>query len=286
MSKRNFMLFPNFCQKAVTLSYDDGVRQDKKLIEIMLKHGLKGTFNINSGFFDKEFNGQTTGRMTKEEVLSLYVNSGMEVACHGYKHLPLLNLDLSVVNNEIATDRKELENLFGTIINGMAYSFGHCSDEIVSVLKTCGIKYSRTTVSTESFSIPNDWLKAPATCHHKNPKLMDLAKEFISIEQNPYSLAKEPLLFSLWGHSYEFDRDDNWKVIEEFAEYIGGRKDVWYATWGEIYSYVKAFDSLEYSMDGTKVYNPSGITIYYTNYGKQFEIKPLETVTVGEKGIL
>ena len=286
MSKRNFMLFPNFKEKAVTLSYDDGVRQDKKLIEIMLKHGLKGTFNINSGFFDKEFNGQTTGRMTKEEALSLYVNSGMEVACHGYKHLPLLNLDLSVVNNEIATDRKELEKLFGKIIKGMAYSFGHYSDDIANVLKTCGIKYSRTTVSTESFSIPNDWLKAPATCHHKNPKLMDLAKEFVSIEQNPYSLQKEPLLFSLWGHSYEFDRDDNWKVIEEFAEYIGGRKDVWYATNGEIYDYVTAFDSLEYSMDGTKVYNPSGITIYYSNYGKPFEIKPLETVTVGEKGIL
>ena len=178
MSKRNFMLFPGFCQKAVTLSYDDGVRQDKKLIEIMLNHGLKGTFNINSGFFDKEFNGQTTGRMTKEEAIELYESSGMEVACHGYKHLPLLNLDIAVVNNEIATDRIELEKTFGRIIKGMAYSFGHCSDEIVSVLKTCGIKYSRTTVTTEKFYLPEDWLKMPFTCHHKNAKLMDLAKEF------------------------------------------------------------------------------------------------------------
>ena len=34
--------------KAVTLSYDDGVREDYRLIEIMRKHGLRGTFNIKT----------------------------------------------------------------------------------------------------------------------------------------------------------------------------------------------------------------------------------------------
>lgn len=268
------------------MNYDDCVRQDKKLIEIMLNYGLKGTFNINSGLFEDEFNGQTTGRMSKEEAVSLYTNSGMEVACHGYKHLPLLNLDIPVVNSEITKDRAELENIFGRIVKGMAYSFGHCSEDIVNVLKICGIKYSRTTLSTEEFFLPKDWLMMPATCHHKNPRLMELAEEFLSIEQNPYSLTNQPLLFTLWGHSYEFDRDDNWNVIEEFAKYLGKRQNIWYATCGEIYDYVTAFDSLEYSIDGTKVYNPSGKTIYYNNYGKLFEIKPLETVTVGKKGII
>ena len=42
-----FMRFPDFKEKALTLSYDDGVFQDRKLIEIMSAHGLKGTFNIN-----------------------------------------------------------------------------------------------------------------------------------------------------------------------------------------------------------------------------------------------
>ena len=36
--------------KAVTFSYDDCVLQDKRLIEILDKYGLKCTFNINSGF--------------------------------------------------------------------------------------------------------------------------------------------------------------------------------------------------------------------------------------------
>ena len=34
--------------KAVTFSYDDGVRQDARLIALFDKYGLKATFNINS----------------------------------------------------------------------------------------------------------------------------------------------------------------------------------------------------------------------------------------------
>ena len=34
--------------KAITFSYDDGVTQDRRLIEILNRYGLKATFNINS----------------------------------------------------------------------------------------------------------------------------------------------------------------------------------------------------------------------------------------------
>ena len=40
--------YPNGLAKALTLSYDDGVVEDIRLIEIMNRHGLKGTFNLNS----------------------------------------------------------------------------------------------------------------------------------------------------------------------------------------------------------------------------------------------
>ena len=35
--------------KAVTFSYDDGVEQDKRLIQLLDRYGLKCTFNLNSG---------------------------------------------------------------------------------------------------------------------------------------------------------------------------------------------------------------------------------------------
>ena len=53
-----YVRFPGFKQKALTLSYDDGIRQDKRLIAIMQKYGLKGTFNINSGCFAEKFESE------------------------------------------------------------------------------------------------------------------------------------------------------------------------------------------------------------------------------------
>ena len=86
MEMENFLRFPGFLVKACTLSYDDGVKDDARLADIMRKYGLKGTFNINSGLFAKE---EGKGRMTEKEAYDLYVNSGHEVAVHGVKHLSL-----------------------------------------------------------------------------------------------------------------------------------------------------------------------------------------------------
>lgn len=40
-------------KKAITFSYDDGVTQDIRLIEIFNKHNLKATFNLNSELLGK-----------------------------------------------------------------------------------------------------------------------------------------------------------------------------------------------------------------------------------------
>lgn len=275
-----YIRFPEFKRKAVTLSYDDGVRQDKRLIEIMKKNGLKGTFNLNSGYFSESYNGETKGRMTKQEALELYLPSGMEVAVHGYKHLSLARVDSAVATADIVCDRKELEKTFGEVITGMAYANGSYSDEVVEMLKQCGIRYSRTTISTERFDLPEDWLRLPATCHHNNPRLMELAKSFVEQGESPYYWANEAKLFYLWGHSYEFDEHNNWRVIEEFAEYIGGREDIWYATNGAIYAYLQACERLEFGINGDCVYNPSSMDVYIDYYGKKVKIKGGERVSL------
>ena len=47
------MRFPGGLAKALTFSYDDGVEQDIRLVEILDKYGMKGTFNLNSGCYAK-----------------------------------------------------------------------------------------------------------------------------------------------------------------------------------------------------------------------------------------
>ena len=142
-----FLRFPDFRRKAVTLSYDDGVIYDEKLIDILDRYGLKATFNINSGMFypavaDKK-------RLTEAQAVALYNGSGHELAVHGAKHLSLAEVSSEAACRDVLEDRIALEKLFGRIIRGMAYPNGSYTDKVVEMLGICGIKYARTTVSTE-----------------------------------------------------------------------------------------------------------------------------------------
>ena len=40
-------LYPNAKRKAFTLSYDDGITQDRRLVELFNRCKVKATFNLN-----------------------------------------------------------------------------------------------------------------------------------------------------------------------------------------------------------------------------------------------
>ena len=263
-----YLRFPGGKCKALTLSYDDGVVQDLRLIEILKKHGIKCTFNLNAGLLG------TGSRLSKEQILENYTEDMFEIACHGYTH-PWLDLcDPANCAAEVMEDRKALEEMLGHPVQGMAYPMGTFTDETVEVLKKCGIRYCRTVVSTGYFDMPKDWLRMPATCRHADPRLMELADKFLAKSNYPL-----PRLFYLWGHSYEFDNDNNWHVIEQFAEKMGGHEDIFYGTNMEIYNTWLDFTRLESTADGHIVYNPNVRTVWIADKGgKVYEIKPGQTV--------
>lgn len=272
-----FMRFPGGKPKAFTMSYDDGVETDVRLIEIMKKYGLYGTFNINAGLFVRE--GTTfppesySRRMSRSKILACYTDSGMEVACHGYTHCFMDKMPVARCTYEVLRDREELEAMFGTIIRGMAYPYGTTNDSVVAALAASGIVYCRTTVSTHDFRIPTDWLRLPATCHHCDPEVLTIADKFV--EEKP---VRDARLFYLWGHSYEFLRDNNWDLIENIAKKVGGHDDVWYATNIQIYDYVKAYNSLEFNTVATKVHNPTATTVFFVKDRKQYTVAPGQTL--------
>lgn len=255
------MRFPGGRLKALTLSYDDGVEQDIRLIEIMRARGVKGTFNLNSELFAPEGTLHAPGtihrRMTRSQCLKTYAGDDIEVALHGAKHLSLNAVAPSNIMVDVLDDRRNLESMFGSIIRGMAYANGAYSDEAVDVLRLAGVVYSRTTQVRRDFDIPSDWLRLSATCHHNDDALNELTRKFTS--ETP---KKAPWLFYLWGHSYEFDADDNWHVIEKFISDAGAREDIWYATNIEIFDYITAYQRLIYSADQKRVFNPTSTDVW------------------------
>ena len=86
------------------------------------------------------------------------------------------------------------------------------------------------------------------------------------------------MLFYVWGHSYEFDDNGNWDLIENFAKRMSGRKDIWYATNIQIYDYVRAYKSLVFSIDGERTFNPSALPVWIEIRGRVYRIDGGKTV--------
>lgn len=273
------MRFPGGLGKALTLSYDDGVEQDVRLMEILDRYGIRCTFNLNSGCYAPEDvvwpQGQIHRRMPRSRVLAAYDTSRHEVAVHCLTHASLPELPPDQIIHEVMKDRENLERDFGMLVRGMAYPYGTYSDEVVDTLRACGILYSRTVASSHDFSVPQDWLRLRPTCHHNDPQLMALCDRFLAEPANWTCR-----LFYLWGHAYEFEADNNWSVIEAFCQKMAGQKDIWYATNMEICAYTLAFRQLVFSADGARLYNPTATTLYLESEGKGYTIAPGETLAL------
>ena len=275
MYHERYMRFPEGREKALTFSYDDGVLGDRKLIEIFDRYGLKGTFNLNNELFGVR---SWHNRMDEKETYETYKDTVHEIALHGARHIFLSKAPLPLAVKEVADNRAWLEKKFGRIVNGMAYAYSGVNDETAAALKALGVNYARTTVSTHSFALPSDWLHLNPTCHHTEPCFEELAQKFLSGKPSDEFKNREPWLFFVWGHAYEFDDHNNWDLIENFAKKAGGRRDIWFATNGEIYDYAKCYESLVYSIDGERVYNPSHRFVWVEIRGKVYEIASGQTV--------
>ena len=215
-------------RKALTFSYDDGIEQDRKLVEIFNKYGMKATFNLNTGIQTPESNFEIEGvyinRMKQEGLEELY--RGHEIATHGLTHAAPTGMTKEQLDKEFLTDMSNIERIYGTYPVGMAYAYGCVDDEVVKYLKSIGIKYGRTVEASHSFEIPKEPLKLKATCHHDDDMLFELAEKFLKAEPKE----NEQMLFYVWGHSYEFDVNNNWDRMEEFCKMMSGKADIFYGT--------------------------------------------------------
>ena len=276
------IIFPGGKTKAFTMSYDDGTIHDRRFVKILNSCGIKATFNLNSGFFGlerKNLNGPLAGLdvsvIGEEEVMPLY--EGHEIAGHGFTHAGPTAVGTSYFMNETIRDKAELERITGRLVRGYAYPFGTYNDDVKQVIRLAGYHYARTVVSTGKFDIPADFLEWNATCHHNDPKLMELAESFC--KNDAFSMFRK--LFYVWGHSYEFAGDNSWDKIEAFCRYMQEHgQDVWFATNGEISDYVRAFRSLEYGAEGGMIYNPSAVPVSFMRDREIFTVRPLETLVL------
>lgn len=250
------ILFPEWRDKVLTFSYDDAQIYDRRLVSIFNQYDMKATFHINSGRLDRD------GHITASEVRELYANH--EVACHAVNHPHFNQLSQAQTVEELYWDRRALEECCGRIVRGFSYPYGEYNERLVKTAAGLGIVYSRTVENTMNLDLPSDFMRWNPTCHHD-----DVTDAFLEDFLNPPGHRGLALLY-IWGHSFEFERNDNWEHIAHICNRLQGRQDVWYATNIEIYEYVMAMRSLVISVDGSMLYNPTAVPLYLQLGDKRF----------------
>ena len=264
--KITYDLFPEGKKRALTFSYDDGRNFDLRLARLFDLYGLKGTFHLNGGKLGRD-------RYLSAEDVRLHF-AKHEISCHSLTHPYLDKIPTEELMYEMLEDRRVLEPLCGYPVRGMSYPYGIYNDAVVRALRATGMQYSRTTVATNKFSLPEDFMYWHPTCHHNAENLFGLLEKFRA--------SKMPLpVFYVWGHSFEFDRDGNWELIERFCREASGDPEVWYATNIEIYDYVMALRGLRFSADRRMVYNPAATDVWISVDGAPVRVAAGATVHLG-----
>lgn len=268
--------YPQGKIKAFTVSYDDGVLQDVRLVRLMNRYGIRGTFNLNSALMESGFtwiheNGMPVSRLSPSEAAELY--DGHEIASHTLTHPYMHDLTESEILRQMGEDKQALQKLFGREVEGFAVPFEYYSPLIADCAKCCGFTYARMSEFTGNYCPWQDRYYWKCGIFHLQPELRVFVDDFLRTEE-------ELALCQIVGHSYDLDAEDLWDTTEEIFRSVAERQDVWLATNLQIVRYLMAMSNLTVS-DGCAV-NRSEMELWLNINGRITAIKPGECVKENE----
>ena len=261
-------LYPFGKAKAFNVTYDDGVLQDVRFVQLLNSYGLKGTFNLNSALMESEFewiheSGCIIKRLDKEKVLSLYI--GHEIASHTLTHPFLNDKSEAEIMYELKEDKKSLEKIFNREIKGFAVPFDYYSDMIEKCVKKTGFEYARISEESLSFVPQADYYRWKATVFHLDNALKRLVSDFCDTNE-------ELALFQIVGHSYDLDTEKMWDKIEYVLKTISSQDDVISMTTIEIIDYLKSMEKV--TITESYIENNSEHSLWFSVDGVVCEVKP------------
>ena len=261
-------LYPQGCPKAFNITYDDGVLQDVRFVELLNKYGIKGTFNLNSELIKNEFEwihecGMVVKRLPESVVVSLY--EGHEVASHTLTHPYMYNLSENEMMYQLAEDKKNLQELFGQEIYGFAVPFDYYSEMIAKCVRNCGFEYGRNSEESYSYTPNEDYYYWRAGTFHLSPGFMEFVEGFFHTEE-------ELAVCQIVGHAYDLDVENMWDVMERIFQRVKEDETILPMTTIEMARYLKAMRNT--IVTETEIRNYSDLDLWFEVNGDTIVVKP------------
>lgn len=267
-------LYPQGKSKAFNITYDDGVLQDIRFVELLNQYGIKGTFNLNSELMRNEFEwihecGMTVKRLSEQAVLGLY--DGHEIASHTLTHPYMYHLNEDEVMYQLGADKENLQRLFGREIFGFSVPFDYYSELIAECAKRCGFEYARYSEEGYRYIPDTDYYWWRTGIFHLSEHLESFVEGFFETEE-------ELALCQIVGHSYDLDAANMWEQMESILQKIAEDEEVLSMTNLEIVRYLKAMEKAMIQED--MIYNDSDMDLWFDVDGEVMVVYAGESLTI------
>lgn len=267
-------LYPNGKKKAFNITYDDGVLQDVRFVELLNRYGLKGTFNLNSELMRSEFSwihpdGMEVKRLSESAVRRLY--DGHEIASHTLTHPYMHDLPEWEIMRQLGEDRRNLEALFGREVKGFAVPFDFYSDRIARCAENCGFEYARVSEFSGSYAPCTNWYHWKTGVYHIEAHFTDFVAGFLNTDE-------ELAVCQIVGHSYDLDAEKLWGTMELICAAVSAREEIWSCTNLELVQYLKAMEQCETTE--RSIHNHSGTVLWFEIDGKIEAIQPGQMIEI------
>ena len=247
--------YPGGKSKAFNISCDDGVLQDIRLIELLNRFDIKGTFNLNygllrSGFTWQHESGRTIRRIPEDQLRKVY--EGHEIASHSYSHPYFDQASEMEILKELGSDKFFLEACTGREVAGYATPFYFYSGQMADCVRHCGFSYARISEESNDYSIPEDFYRWKGSKFLWDPDLEEFVLKYLESEYQEEDLS----LCQLVGHSYDLEVLDLWDTMHRICRRVSVHQDIWRATNLEIVRYLRNMELAR--ITDREIWNGSG----------------------------
>lgn len=135
----------------VTVSIDDGVKQDLRTAELLDRHRLRATFYVPA---------KEPRELTPAELRSL--SARFEIGAHSFSHIDLTSVPPEEARRELREGKAWLEQVIGREVDGVAYPFGRFNDEVARLAAEEAYTFARTCLLNRT-DVPGDPHRVPIT---------------------------------------------------------------------------------------------------------------------------
>lgn len=186
----------------VLFSFDDGTREDEKVVRLLKQYGMKDAIffvPLQSWGFDhlRGYQDFKVGGHTQSHPLDL-------------KLLSDLKLDIEIIHA-----KRLLDEAVGYKTEWFCYPRGRYDMRVMGTVMKAGYRFARTT----KIGIVGDYFEMRgfhmfARKEYQGIDWIDYIEKVLNQHQ------RAPVVIHIWGHSWELEKYNEWLKFEELLDYI------------------------------------------------------------------